>query len=97
MLGPDGTINARSIDLQADGSIEIKFPWWRAVDGPLRISGRRLDATSTPLRSYIPDGYGSIGFQATGLIFPKPGCWEVTGAVGSHSLTFVTRIVNPAR
>jgi hypothetical protein len=36
---------------------------------------------------------GDIGFQATALIFPTPGCWEVTGHVGSTTLTFVTRVV----
>jgi hypothetical protein len=46
-----------------------------------------------PLRSHIPAGYGDIGFQATGIIFPTPGCWEVTGRVGNASLTFITKVV----
>ncbi|PYV41517.1 MAG: hypothetical protein DMG06_16860 [Acidobacteria bacterium] len=29
---------------------------------------------------------------ATALIFPTPGCWEVTGRVGQGSLTFVTQV-----
>ena len=76
-----------------DGSLAMKFPWWRGVQGPLRIDGRRLDASAPPLRADIPSGYGERGFQATSLIFPVPGCWEVTGRVGNASLTFITRVV----
>jgi hypothetical protein len=72
----------------------MKFGWWRALPGPkLTIEGRRLDAEAPPLRASIPDGYGAQ-FQATGIIFPTPGCWEVTGRAGGASLTFVTRVVH---
>ena len=70
-----------------DGSLSMKFPWWRGVKGKLTIAGRRLDGSVPPLRARIPDGYGDIGFQATALIFPTEGCWEVTGKVGDTSLT----------
>ena len=73
-----------------DGSLSMKFWWWRLVRGRLTIEGRRLDGPAPPLRARIPGGYSGIGFQATGLIFPTPGCWEVTGRVGERTLTFVT-------
>jgi hypothetical protein len=76
-----------------DGSLAMKFPWWRGVKGKLIIEGRRLDSSAPPLRASIPDGYGDTGFQATSLIFPTPGCWEVTGRVGNASLTFVVHVV----
>lgn len=76
-----------------DGSLAMKWPWYRGVRGDLFIEGRRLDAPAPPLRAAIPDGYGSRGFQATSLIFPTAGCWEVTGRVGNDSLTFVTLVV----
>ena len=78
---------------EADGSIEAKFGWWRGVAGKLRIEGRRLDATSPPLGAEVPDGYGDAGFQASGILFPTEGCWEVTGRVGPASLSFVTLVV----
>jgi len=50
------------------------------------------------------DGYGDIGFQASYLIFPTPGCWEVNAQAGEREdsrLTFVTKVVKigdgPAR
>lgn len=76
----------------ADGSLGMKWPWRRAVRGPLRIDGRRLDAEAPPLRAHIPIGYGETGFQSTALIFPTTGCWEVTGHAGAARLTFVTRV-----
>src|SRR5437016_3596746 len=76
-----------------DGSLSMKFPWWRGARGKLEIAGRRLDAPAPPLRARFPEGYGDIGFQATALIFPTPGCWEVTGQVGRNRLTFVTLVV----
>ena len=75
-----------------NGALSMKFPWWRLVRGRLTIEGRRLDGPAPPLRARIPDGYGEIGFQATALIFPTPGCWEVTGRIADQSLTFVTLV-----
>jgi hypothetical protein len=93
---PDGTVVFKPGGagfVLPDGSLSMKFGWERGVRGALVIDGHRLDAPAPPLRANIPRGYGDIGFQSTALIFPTPGCWEVTGHVGDASLTFVTRIV----
>ncbi|MET9242493.1 hypothetical protein [Nonomuraea sp. NPDC003709] len=91
-LEPDGVIEAGADFVRPDGSISMKYGWWRGVAGKLEISGRRLDGPAAPLRSDVPDGYGDTGFQATGVYFPVEGCWEVTGRVGSARLTFVTLV-----
>jgi len=75
-----------------DGALSMKFPWWRLRNGPLTIEGRRLDGEAPPLRAHVPCCYGATGFQVSALIFPTPGCWEVTGRVAEGSLTFVTRV-----
>lgn len=80
-------------DPEPDGSIAEKFGWWREATGRLEIQGRRLDQSAPPLRSGVPDGYGDTGFQSSGLVFPTEGCWEVTGSVGTASLTFVTLVI----
>jgi hypothetical protein len=77
----------------ADGSLAMKWWWWRGVEGPLTITGRRLDAPAPPLQAEIPEGYEESGFQASALIFPSEGCWEVNGRVGEAMLTFVTLVV----
>jgi len=63
-----------------DGSLGMKFGWRRGVSGQLKIDGRRLDAVAPALRSEVPSGYSDRGFQATYVIFPTEGCWEVTGS-----------------
>jgi hypothetical protein len=45
------------------------------------------------VRADVPDGYGDLGFQATGIHFPVEGCWKVTGTVGTTHLTFVTYVI----
>lgn len=82
---------------RADGSIGVKLPWWRGLAGRLRISGRRLDAKAPPLRARVPSGYGSSGFQPSGVVFPSEGCWRVTGRVGRARLSFVVLVVEAAR
>ena len=84
VLWPDGKVLITSDDQvrASDGALTMKFPWWRGIAGPLSITGRRLDAPSPPLQAMIPEGYGEIGIQASGLIFPTAGCWEVTGRGG---------------
>jgi hypothetical protein len=96
VLWPDGTVVISPVgagSVLSDGSLEMKFPWWRAVKGRLTINGRRLDASAPPLRAKIPEGYGDSGFQSSALIFPTPGCWEITGRVGTTTMTFVSRVV----
>jgi len=85
--------HSRTHALEEDGSLAMTFPWWRGVRGRLSIVGRRLDGGAPPLRADIPQGHGEFGFQATTLIFPTVGCWEVTGRVADASLTFVTLVV----
>jgi hypothetical protein len=94
-LWPDGTVVFRPGGpgfVATDGALGMKWGWHRAVRGQLRIEGRRLDEPAPPLRAEIPAGYGDFGFQSSALIFPTPGCWEVTGHVGTASLTFVTLV-----
>ncbi len=109
-LWPDGTVvfaPGGPGSLESDGSLGMKWPWWRGILGQLTIQGHRLDAPGAPLRAEtaggrrldapvradVPDGYGTTGFQATSLVFPSPGCWQVTGQVGNRTLMFVTRVV----
>lgn len=95
-LWPNGTVvfePGGPGTISPDGSLSMKWWWWRGVAGQLTIEGRRLDAPASPLQADIPDGYGDIGFQAVDLTFSGEGCWEVTGKVGEAALTFVVFVV----
>lgn len=90
--------------LPADGSLGMKFWFYRTVPGEIVIEGRQLDQTASPAHLATlrgpEDGYGVTGFHPAGLKFPSQGCWEVTARIGDAEMTFVTLIVwvpyNPA-
>ncbi len=79
--------------VRPDGSVDLKFGWWRGVEGKLTITGRRIDGVAPPLSAHVPDGYAPSGFQASGIVFPTEGCWEITGMAGGASLIFVVFLV----
>jgi hypothetical protein len=99
-LWPDGTIVFKPGGpgfVTLDGALGMKFGWTRAVAGKLRASGRRLDGAGPPVRfESDANAYGETGFQASYLIFPTPGCWEVTARIDDRAdslVTFVTKVV----
>jgi hypothetical protein len=93
LFWPYGVVVADEGYVEDDGSIGMKWPWWRGVRGTLTISGRRLDQPAPPIRADVNDAYGLSGFQPSSIYFPNEGCWEVTGKVGGASLTFVTLVL----
>jgi hypothetical protein len=92
-LWPDGIIEADPRFVDAEGAASMKFGWWRVEPGKLTITGKRADASAPPASGDAPDGYGDVGFQASGVSFPTEGCWVITGTVGGTSLTFVTFVI----
>ncbi|MBI4306644.1 MAG: hypothetical protein HY678_10040 [Chloroflexi bacterium] len=78
--------------VQRDEGIFDEFLTVRLVQGRLTAEGRRLDGPAPPPHFGIPDGYGTIGFQAFGVTFPTPGCWEITQRVDGKELRFVVRV-----
>lgn len=98
-LWPEGSVVFRPGGpgaIGADGSLEMKWPWWGAVPGQLTIEGRRLDGPAPSLEARVPQEYGFPGFWSTALYFPVEGCWEVTGRAADATLTFVVRVVKTA-
>jgi hypothetical protein len=95
-LGPEGrTVTFKpggSGSVLLDGSLRYKFLWAKAPL-PMTIEGRRLDAPAPPLRSRISHDHASNDFQPSSLVFPTPGCWEITSRVGESALTFVIKVV----
>lgn len=92
-VAPWGVALVGPWDVARDGSVSVKFPWFRRAAGvPLHITGRRIDAPASPARARVPNGYRA-NFQASSITFPTAGCWKVTGRVGGRSLTFVTLVV----
>jgi hypothetical protein len=78
--------------VEKDGSLRIKFGWWRGVPGEFSIEGRRLDTPAPPLRTEFHP-YAAFGFQPCYLYFPTEGFWEITGHLNDKSLTFVIHVI----
>lgn len=65
-----------------------KTGWFRPAGETLTITGHRLDADAPPMEAHVPCCYPTQ-FQATGLIFPTEGCWQVDATAAAESLSFV--------
>jgi TonB family protein len=76
------------------GTLRTKVLWVRPAGTKLTIDARRLDGHAGPIEASVPSGYPWT-YQASGLIFPTPGCWQVTGTAGGETLQFVLNIANP--
>ncbi len=98
-LWPNGTVIFKPRGagfLTRDGSLVMKFGWTLSSSGKLHVTGRRLDGDAPPLRASIGNSLDDPNFKPSFLIFPTPGCWEVSGKIGDiedSKLTFVTRVV----
>ena len=91
-LWRDGIVLVTPKQVLPDGSLRMKFFWFLAADGPLTVTGKRLDANAAALRTDIAAGFTGAGFQPSHLIFPTEGCWEITATANGSELTFVTRV-----
>ena len=92
-LWPLGVTLVQQSDITADGAFGVKVGWYRYGRGKLTITATRLDEPGRVKRTSVPSGYGSTGFQASGIYFPSEGCWKVTATVGHSHLTYVTVIL----
>ena len=91
-LWPHGLVIVPPDDIGRDGSLRMKFMWWRGstVHSILRISGSQLEAGGM-VRGRTA-GYGLTGFNASSIYFPGQGCYRVTGRAAGAALSFVTLV-----
>jgi hypothetical protein len=79
-LWPRGVIEAGPDFVAKDGSVGMRFGWWRAARGKLTITGRRLDAPLRPWGDWSPTATAPSAFRPAVLISrPRvvgrsPGC-----------------------
>lgn len=97
ILPLDGRLVATGSDVSPDGSVRRKFGWWtrRSAGRRLRVTGRRLDGPSPPLRARVsrsPNARHLPRVFPSTLIFPRQGCWSVTARTGRSALRFVISV-----
>lgn len=75
------------------GQVYVKAGWYVGLPAPLRGAARRIDGRRAQTgRLQTPDPNTAAGrMEASALLLPTPGCWQVTGDVAGHSLTWVFR------
>jgi len=68
---------------------------WERPGSIVSVSGKLLDgdakAAGVPTITG-PQGYEGVDYQASGLTFPAPGCWEVEARAASSVLDFVVYV-----
>jgi hypothetical protein len=93
-----GDRSSMAVDLPIDGvyrinaespSLSAKVAWWRYVPGTVEITARRIDNGSAVITTQTTAGYGTGGFNPSGIDFTSEGCWRVTGSLQGRELTFV--------
>lgn len=89
-FGADGTVAWQPAMGNGPGAYGVKFLWFHdeRARGHLQVTGTFLGGGAPPLVAEVPDGYGEVGYQASGLIFSRFGCWRVTASAGGSSMTF---------
>lgn len=75
------------------GGEGIKMGWFRPAGAELVITGERIDGEAPPLEAHAPCCYPTR-FQASGLVFPTEGCWQVNAEAEGKTLSFIVW-VNP--
>ena len=68
---------------------------WERPGSTVSVSGKRLDgyAKAAGVPSITgPQGYEGMDYQASGVTFPAPGCWEVEARAAGSVLDFVVYV-----
>jgi hypothetical protein len=93
-LPRDGVLRVRR---GVDGRLGDKLAWIPDRDRNLRlaVSGRRLDGSGLLRVLSVNWGYSSTGkgSWASAVVFPKPGCWRLTGKAGGTTLSYVVKVM----
>jgi hypothetical protein len=90
VLPIEGTWRGFRSTKTGDYAYSNKLPWGGAFsykDGPLMVTGRRLDGPAPSFTEIEPISWERefIG----GINIPVFGCWEITGQLKDHTLRFV--------
>ena len=90
-LTPDGRYLAPRSQIERNGSIGLKLPWWTARPGDIALSARRVDATAAPAKTSVGNST-EPRFHSSGIWFPTTGCWEVTARTRGSTLKVVVDV-----
>jgi hypothetical protein len=67
--------------------------WNQEFDGELNVSGKRLDGASQRSVTVLSQTFGNGVDVTMNLDIPEPGCWQITGTAGAHTLQFAVNVL----
>jgi TonB family protein len=77
----------------APNTLRTKMLWVSPTGRALTIAARRLDGDARPVAISLAGGPRT--YQASGLEFSTPGCWEITATAGDDTLRFTIDVRDP--
>jgi len=93
---PPGTVLGRYVKLRGKRVMYAKTPWWRDSNayGTLRVTGVRRSGRDRLVDSRYDNHLGPDSEVVPGaLVFPRAGCWRITGTSGDATLRAIVRVV----
>lgn len=89
-MAPDRTWLTDVDDPPGPAVAGLKLGWYRTERGRLQLTVHLMPSSEEQLRPgtewdppsarfRVPEGYGLLGFQVSGIEFPEAGCWVITG------------------
>ena len=91
VAGPPGTFHETR---QEAGAYGLKIGWFRRVRGRLTITGERLDGKGQAQAHVPTSGYAATGPLPTRVTVDAPGCWRITGRLGTTAMRVTVRVVS---
>jgi hypothetical protein len=97
----DGKVASISWPAKRDGSISMKYAWWRKrsndrARGKLRVLGERIPTGESLLRFHQSPGFThpKVKFVASSIVYRSAGCWRINAKAGKARLSFVIWVVD---
>ena len=115
-MAPDRTWFSDVDDPPGRAVAGLDLDWYRTERGHLYLTVHLMPSSEEQIRPgsvwdppaatfRVPEGYGELGFQVSGIEFPAAGCWSITGDLVSPepprhivaSSSFVLWVPEPSR
>ena len=96
-LPEDGVLRPGDTEVTSEGDIEWKkFGFYRddIARGDIEMTASLRNNPTATFEAFLPDGYGSVGFQVGGGWFTEGGCWDFFITSGTATMEFTIWVLS---